>query len=72
MIMAGEKAGVIKTRLGIEARIVCWDCKGARPIVALMKQADGSEKPRLFRADGGFDHRAGVVSSVDLVIEVEE
>lgn len=70
-IMAGEKLGFIMTRLGIEVRIVCWDCKGPRPIVALMKQADGTEKPRLFREDGGFDVRPGVRSSADLILEVE-
>lgn len=67
-IMAGRKFGKIKTRMGLNARIVCWDAKGGKPVVALIDTVSG-EMPRLYTAEGKYDLRGNVTTNYDLIIE---
>ena len=55
----------VKTRDGRSARIVCRDCRGPFPIVALVATHDGAEDPRLFTAEGQY--WLGTYSYYDLV-----
>ena len=70
-ITANARLGWIKTRLGLNVRIVYWGAKGSYPIVALIEQADGSEVSRQYTLDGKVDQRPNVTTSFDLVIEEE-
>jgi len=69
-IQKGEKFGMVKTRDGKPARIVCTDAKGNFPVVALI-DCGGFESPSNYTADGRNDWRDNVTSNMDLVIETE-
>lgn len=69
-IQNGEKFGRIVTRDGCEARIVCSDAKGYRPVVALINRGS-YEWPALFTVYGRNDIRENVATNSDLFIETE-
>ena len=69
-INGGLRYGRIKTRDGQEARIVCWNADGEKPIVALVRRPDG-EHPHLYTTDGRLDARPNVTTNLDLVLETE-
>ena len=69
-INGGLRYGKIKTRDGQDARIICWNAEGEKPIVALVRKSDG-EYPHLYTTDGRLDSRPNVTSNLDLVIETE-
>lgn len=68
--MAGERFGKIKTRDGHTARIICWDAKGKRPIVALF-DIGVMERVARYTINGRHDERDNVTSNFDLIIETE-
>lgn len=67
-VAGGVRCGKIKTKLGLGVRIICWNAKGDRPIVALVEQAYG-EKPYRYTVEGKRLPNGN--SSLDLVIETE-
>lgn len=69
-IQRGEKFGKVVTRDGRDARIICTDAKGDRPIVALMMYGS-YEWPGMFTADGRNDVRENATSNHDLLLETE-
>lgn len=71
MITSGAVFGKVKTMLGLNARIVCWNAKGDFPIVALIELADGSEKSRQYTLDGKIDVRPNVRTNFDLTLLIE-
>ena len=70
-ITAGVRFGKVRTTLGLDARIVCWNAKGDFPIVALIKQADGSEVSIQYTIEGKADARNNIRTSFDLILEVD-
>lgn len=69
-INAKIRYGNIKTRDGHPARILCWNAKGWKPIVALI-DLGGTEMPMKFTKEGKCDLRPNVTTNNDLVIETE-
>lgn len=64
------KFGQIKTRDGRPARIICWNAKSIKPIVALVDFV-AYEQVCMYTKDGKFDVRENVTSDFDLIIETE-
>ena len=58
----------VVTREGFAARIVCWDCKGEWPIVALYDE-DGDEYATWVHEDGRSDVED---SLLDILIQIDE
>ena len=69
-INGGLRNGKIKTRDGHPARIICWNAKGKRPIVALFDIGE-MERVARYTVNGRHNERDNVTSSMDLVLEVE-
>lgn len=69
-INGGVRYGKIKTRDGHTARIICWNAKGKRPIVALFDIGE-MERVARYTVNGRHDERDNVTSNMDLVLEVE-
>ena len=62
--------GKIKTKNGQPVRIICWNAKGDKPIIALVDYGT-FELPAAYTKEGWFDKRPNVISNFDLVIQVE-
>lgn len=60
----------IVTRDGFPARIICWNAKGKRPIVALFDIGE-MERVARYTLNGRHDERDNVRSNFDLLIEVK-
>jgi len=69
-VSGGLRYGKIKTRDGHTARIICWNAKGKRPIVALFDIGE-MERVARYTINGRHDERDNVTSNLDLVIETE-
>lgn len=61
-----EVGKTYKTRDGRDARVICVDREGIRPIIALVRQVDKDEFLMEYRP-GGYDNMDGVESSLDLM-----
>ena len=49
------KAGAkVVTRDGTDVRVICWDGKFEKPIIALVNNRDGSENLNFYSLDGKF------------------
>lgn len=59
---------------GYSARIICMDAKGHQPIVALVCNASGEERPMMYNKDGRYLHPSpyGAENSSFDLIEVPE
>ena len=65
------KAGhPVCTRGGRTARIICFDCKGGHPIVALIVSTDGVEIPSTYTNKG--EARSGCLNDIDLMMASEK
>ncbi len=66
---AAKRGAMIETRDGREARIICFDCLGAQPIVALIKEGD-YENSMHFSTKGRY-YSTGEETNNDLVMVTE-
>jgi len=67
-ITGGITAGRIVTRDTRLARIVCWNAKGKRPIVALLDNGK-EERVARYTVNGCHDERDNVRTGMDLITE---
>lgn len=67
-ITSGEMAGKIVTKNDLGVRILCFEARHARPIVALIDYVDG-EKPENFTKEGFNINKTSPCSS-DLMLEI--